>query len=156
MKTINQWLLSYGASHQHPRNILIHKFCVPAILFAVLGLLWQLPPIIEGRLWSNLAIIACTTALLFYSKLSPRLCVGMTIVMVLMLTSIYRLQDDLKAAAVAVYSTVFVMAWVFQFIGHQIEGRKPSFVQDLVFLLIGPLWCLNVLYGRFGIKLKEL
>ena len=45
---------------------------------------------------------------------------------------------------------VFVLAWIAQFVGHKIEGRKPSFLTDLVYLLIGPAWVLTKLYRRFG------
>ena len=45
---------------------------------------------------------------------------------------------------------VFVVAWIGQFIGHKIEGRRPSFLTDLVYLLVGPLWTLSKLYKRLG------
>ena len=45
---------------------------------------------------------------------------------------------------------VFVVAWVGQFVGHHIEGRRPSFFTDLKYLLIGPLWTLDKLYRKLG------
>ena len=47
---------------------------------------------------------------------------------------------------------IFVIAWIGQFIGHKIEGKKPSFFQDLQFLLIGPAWLLSFFYNKIGIK----
>jgi uncharacterized membrane protein YGL010W len=47
--------------------------------------------------------------------------------------------------------TVFVVAWIGQFIGHKIEGKKPSFFEDLRFLLIGPLFVLGFVYRRFKV-----
>jgi uncharacterized membrane protein YGL010W len=46
---------------------------------------------------------------------------------------------------------IFVVAWIGQFIGHKIEGKKPSFFDDLRFLLIGPLFVLGFLYRRFHV-----
>ncbi|MEO6172893.1 MAG: Mpo1-like protein, partial [Arenimonas sp.] len=47
---------------------------------------------------------------------------------------------------------VFVVAWIVQFIGHKIEGKRPSFLTDMVYLLVGPMWTLRKLYYRLGIK----
>ena len=48
---------------------------------------------------------------------------------------------------------IFIVAWIGQFIGHKIEGKKPSFFEDLQFLLIGPAWLLSFIYNKLGIKL---
>jgi uncharacterized membrane protein YGL010W len=48
---------------------------------------------------------------------------------------------------------IFVLAWIGQFIGHKIEGAKPSFLKDIQFLLIGPAWLMNHVFQRFGISL---
>jgi uncharacterized membrane protein YGL010W len=45
---------------------------------------------------------------------------------------------------------LFVLAWIGQFVGHKIEGKKPSFFQDVVFLLIGPAWLLHFIYKKAG------
>ena len=50
------------------------------------------------------------------------------------------------------YITVFILAWIGQFIGHKIEGKKPSFFEDIQFLLIGPAWLLSFIYKKLGIK----
>ena len=47
---------------------------------------------------------------------------------------------------------IFVLAWIGQFIGHKIEGEKPSFFEDLQFLLIGPDWLLGAIYQKLGIR----
>jgi uncharacterized membrane protein YGL010W len=46
---------------------------------------------------------------------------------------------------------VFVLAWIFQFVGHKIEGKKPSFLDDVKFLLIGPIWLLHFIFKKLGI-----
>jgi uncharacterized membrane protein YGL010W len=53
------------------------------------------------------------------------------------------------AAVLPLSIALFVLAWIGQFIGHKIEGKKPSFLDDLRFLLIGPLFVLSFLYRRF-------
>ena len=47
---------------------------------------------------------------------------------------------------------IFVIAWIGQFIGHKIEGKKPSFLEDLQFLMVGPAWLLSFIYKKVGIK----
>ncbi|HVO90499.1 MAG TPA: Mpo1-like protein [Casimicrobiaceae bacterium] len=87
-------------------------------------------------------------AIVFYAWLSPALAIGMLAVCALFLYPIVLLGANTWIAA----AIVFVGAWVGQFIGHAIEGRKPSFSEDLKFLLIGPLWLLADLYRRLGIR----
>ena len=50
------------------------------------------------------------------------------------------------------YLGIFIVSWIGQFIGHKIEGQKPSFFDDLKFLLIGPAWLLSFIYKKIGIK----
>jgi len=59
---------------------------------------------------------------------------------------------QLGGATLPVAIAVFVAAWVGQFVGHRIEGRKPSFVEDVRFLLVGPAWLLGDFYRRVGIR----
>ena len=60
--------------------------------------------------------------------------------------------DDKKSIVVFLSLMIFIVAWIGQFIGHKIEGKKPSFFQDLQFLLIGPAWLLSFIYDKLGIK----
>ena len=148
MKTIHEWLAEYGESHTHPSNVLIHKICVPAIMFSILGMLWTVP---IGQSGLNAALAFVGLALIFYAKLSFKLCLGMVLKAGVMLLLIWSLQES-QMPLLSICLGVFIVSWVFQFIGHKIEGKKPSFFQDLLFLLIGPLWTLQFLYKRFGIK----
>lgn len=134
MKTLEQWFDEYGQSHRNPRNRALHKVCVPAIQWSLLGLLWavKLGPI-------NLAWLVFAGALVFYARLSARAFAFMAVeslVMLALAAAVERAGWPLVPLCVA----VFVIAWIGQFIGHHIEGKKPSFFQDLQFLLIGPLW----------------
>lgn len=153
MQNIESWLAEYGESHQHPTNKLIHWVCVPAIVFSVIGLLWSLPvPAAFAQISPalNWALLFAMTAIVYYFILSVSLGIGATLV----LTALLLLADRMDGAAVPLWVTslaIFVIAWIGQFIGHRIEGRKPSFFKDLQFLMIGPLWLLAAAYRRAGI-----
>lgn len=150
MTPLEHWLDEYSASHQHPTNQLIHHVCVPLIMASVLGLLWCFPSpqffsLAQGLNWATLTAIF---ALSYYYRLSRLMFVGMMVQVTIMLTVVSVL-DALKIL-LPVSASVFAVSWALQFIGHQIEGKKPSFLQDLAFLLIGPLWVQAKLFRRFG------
>ena len=153
-KSADQWFAEYGESHQDHANETIHWICVPVIFFCVLGLLWAIPvpAFIAGPLpwfhWVHPAIVA---ALFFYFRLSVPLAYGLLgfialCCALLELQALYCLFPVWKSSLI-----LFVLAWIGQFIGHQIEGKKPSFFKDVVFLLIGPAWLLHFIYRRVGI-----
>ena len=159
MKTIDDWLTLYGRDHQDPTNKLIHWICVPVILFTVLGLLISIPfPQVAGG-WINAASIVFLLALVFYATLSIPIFLGMILVGILMLAGNRYLQLELLPIihlSLWQFSLiVFVIAWIFQFIGHKIEGQKPSFFEDLQFLLIGPAWLLHFVLKKLGIPYKN-
>ena len=158
MRTMQQWLDEYGESHRHPANKTIHWICVPAILFSVLGLLW-LVPVPSGAAalgpWANWATLVFALALIYYLLLSPALAIGMGVVVLLMLALIAWLAAAVAFPAWTLFAGIFVVAWIGQFIGHQVEGRKPSFFKDVQFLLIGPAWLLADLYRHLGIGLTS-
>lgn len=136
-RTIDTLLAKYRESHLNPTNEIIHLVCVPLIVFTLLGLLWSVHAL--------LALAVALAALAYYVRLSPPFALGMLLMSALMLG----LLAALPPATVAPLSlAVFVLAWIGQFIGHQIEGKKPSFLEDLRFLLIGPLFVLSFLYRR--------
>ena len=140
MKSLEEWFVEYGESHRNKTNKLIHWVCVPLITFCVIGLLWALHPMA--------AAVFMAGALVFYVRLSVRLAAAMTVAVGMMLLVIINIEPIL----VPVSLTLFVIAWIFQFIGHHIEGKKPSFFKDLQFLLIGPLWVVAFLFRRFHIS----
>ncbi len=153
MRNIELWLAEYGVSHQHPTNKRIHWICVPAIVFSVIGLLWALPAPAAFQQISpalNWAVLFAMAAVVYYFILSVPLGVGATLVLAALLLLANRL-DNVAAPLWAISLVIFVIAWIGQFIGHQVEGRKPSFFQDLQFLMIGPLWLLAAAYRRAGI-----
>lgn len=129
----------YGESHRNPTNKAIHWICVPLITWSALAALWA---------WSPLAAyVGIALAAAFYAWLSPTIALGMLAVAALMIYPLTLLAGHVLVVA----AVVFVVAWIGQFIGHHIEGRKPSFFEDLKFLLVGPAWLLGFVYRRLGI-----
>jgi len=153
MRTVTDWLGEYGASHTNPTNKLLHWLCVPPIVLSVLGLLWSLPvPAAFAALspWLNWATLAAAAALTYYFALSPALALGVLfafLALVLITERLAALPWPLWVTSVV----IFVAAWIGQFIGHAIEGRRPSFFKDLQFLLIGPLWLVAAAYRKFSL-----
>lgn len=141
MKTLEQWFAEYSESHQHPVNQRLHKICVPLIFFSIVGMLLQIPvelgPIKLGEL-----LIA--VALGWYMTLGPRVFLVMLGQLVLSYALVYVL--SLWVSPIWPLVLIFVLAWVGQFYGHHLEGKKPSFFKDLQYLLIGPLWVVRGLF----------
>jgi uncharacterized membrane protein YGL010W len=156
MKTMNQWLDEYGESHRNPTNKAIHWICVPLILFTVLGLLWLIPvpaAVAATSPFLNWSTLLMALAVVYYLLLSPRLAVGMALIAVLMFAGVYWVVTSAPVAPWIVFVAVFVGAWIGQFIGHEIEGKKPSFFKDLQFLLIGPAWLMAHAFRKAGIRI---
>lgn len=154
-QTADQWFAEYGESHQNPVNKLIHWICVPTIFCSVLGLVWSIPapPALEAVApWFNWSLPVALGVLAFYLRLSVPLATGMFFFMSVcyLLIEWHALSCPLPVWKTSL--TLFVLAWIGQFIGHQIEGKKPSFFHDLVFLLIGPAWLLHFIYKKAGVK----
>jgi uncharacterized membrane protein YGL010W len=153
MRTVTDWLGEYGASHANPTNKLLHWICVPPIVLSVLGLLWSLPvpqAFAEAAPWLNWATLAAAAALAYYIVLSPALAVGILISFIVLLL-ITQWLAGLPWPLWATSIILFIVAWIGQFIGHAVEGQRPSFFKDVQFLLIGPLWLLSSLYRRVGL-----
>jgi uncharacterized membrane protein YGL010W len=153
MRSTADLLTEYGTSHQDPTNKTLHWICVPPIVLSVLGLLWSIPvPPAFSALspWLNWATLGALASLVYYLLLSPSLAAGAFIGFAVLLGvthELARLPWPLWLTSLV----IFVIAWVGQFIGHAIEGKRPSFFKDLQFLLIGPLWLLAAGYRRFSI-----
>jgi uncharacterized membrane protein YGL010W len=152
MRTMQTWLDEYGESHQDHTNELIHWICVPTIFFCVVGFLVSIPPIrIPGLAYVRIDILVMALALFFYFMRSKPLWIGMTVFTVGCWLIARWLQTNAPWPLWLICLVLFALAWVGQFIGHKIEGKKPSFLKDLQFLLIGPAWLMSKIYDRMGI-----
>lgn len=152
MRTMNSLLEEYGESHQNPTNKLVHWFCVPAIFFSVVGLLYsvKLPFTVSEGLPLNLAMVVLALVFIYYLRLSLTLAVGL---LFFALGCLYLAQqiENAELSLWQVSLVVFVVAWIIQFWGHKVEGKKPSFLKDVEFLMIGPAWLLHFIYKKLGI-----
>jgi uncharacterized membrane protein YGL010W len=153
MKTMQQWLDEYGSHHKNATNKLIHWLCVPLIFFSVVGLLYSVKlPYVVFQFQLNLAVFALVFVMLYYQRLSASLSFGMFLFSITCLFFCNLIEmNGYRLWLVSVI--IFVAAWIGQFIGHKIEGQKPSFLNDLQFLLIGPAWLMSFIYKKIGVKI---
>lgn len=139
-RQVHALLARYAESHLNPKNEVIHFICIPLIMFSFLGMLWALHPLVA--LGVTLACLA------YYFRLSVPFALGMVLASAALLWILSLLP---QGRVLEISVIVFVLAWIGQFIGHKIEGKKPSFFEDVRFLLIGPLFVLGFLYRRLNI-----
>lgn len=156
MRSLPQFLGDYGESHQNAFNQWVHIVCVPAIVFSTLGLLWLIP--IGSWLgltgaaaeWLNGATVLAAVSGVVYLRLS----LGVFVLMAgWFAVSAWIIQSVLAAGWSLFWTSlvVWIAAWALQVYGHKIEGKKPSFVEDLVFLLIGPIFVSIEFAAKLGI-----
>lgn len=139
MRRVDRLFASYGRYHQNPVNKAVHWVCVPLIVWSVLGMFWAASP--------TAAWIAIAAATLFYLFLSLPLAIGMLVIVAAMAWPLSLLGDRVLPVSLL----TFAAAWIGQFIGHAVEGRKPAFVDDLRSFLVAPAWLLGDLYRRLGL-----
>lgn len=164
MRTLQNWLDAYGISHQNKTNKAIHWFCVPIIFFSVLGLLASIPHEFMIRWFDGVndgiepyvhfGTLIVVLAMVFYIRLSIVMALGILFYCLLCLFGIALIEtyEPFGLNLLSISLILFVVAWVIQFIGHKIEGAKPSFFEDIQFLLIGPAWLLHFIFKKVGIK----
>ncbi len=154
MREAQIWFDEYSESHRHPANKALHYVCVPLIVISLIGLLWALPvppeftSISPALNWGTTFLLA---SVVYYFIMSMPLAFGMLPFVLVTVVAVQWL-DSLPGPLWSVSAGLFILAWIGQFIGHAIEGKKPSFFRDLQFLMIGPLWLLAGVYQRLGIR----
>ena len=150
-RPIDRWFAHYSGDHRNATNQRIHVFAVPAILWSVIALLWCIPSPgtwFRAGFWAGIAMFA---AWMFYYLASRPLGFGMLAVLVALAWLTRWLYDGLGTSQLLWLAVgVFVVAWIAQFVGHKVEGRRPSFLTDLTYLLVGPAWLLSKVYRRLG------
>ncbi|MCG9788034.1 DUF962 domain-containing protein [Vibrio mediterranei] len=139
MKSLQQWLDAYGESHQNSTNRKIHKIAVPGIYLSIVGLIWCLPQLPLGGMSINWVWVVMLPVMVFYFRLSRSVFIQM-LIFTLACLAIITFTAMLGVSVLTVCIGMFVVLWIMQFVGHKIEGKKPSFFDDLQFLLIGPIW----------------
>jgi uncharacterized membrane protein YGL010W len=150
----------YAASHQNPTNKIIHWICVPLIVFSIVGLVSAIPfPPIgflgKYNMYLNWFSILMAGTMYYYIKLSPVLSYLMLFFFGLCYFFVVQLEHLEKSGGPALWQVslvIFALAWIGQFIGHKIEGKKPSFLDDLKFLLIGPIWLMHFILKKLNLR----
>lgn len=154
MKTITEHLAGYAAYHRDRRNIMTHLVGIPLIVVAI-EILLSRPTWFIADFMLSPAIIVSAIAALFYLKLD----VALGILMTLLLSLSVWLGSHVAMLETALWLSwgigLFVVGWIFQFIGHYFEGRKPAFVDDIMGLAIGPLFVVAEVVFMLGGK-KQL
>lgn len=139
-RRVDQLLAHYGESHRNPVNERIHFVAIPLIMLSILGLLSALHP------WLPYALVLAS--LVYYARLSALFLAAMTLLSLLGLGLVYAMGEHV----LAISAVLFVAAWIAQFVGHRVEGRKPSFFEDLQYLWVGPMFVLSKLFLKLGIR----
>ena len=140
MRKVDQLLAHYGESHRNPRNEAIHFVAIPLIMLSLIGLLFALHP------WVAYGFVAAS--MVYYARLSVVFLLAMAVLSGVGLLLVHAMGDRVLVICAA----IFVAAWIAQFVGHRIEGKKPSFFEDLQYLWVGPLFVLSNLLGRLGLR----
>lgn len=152
MKNIQQWLGEYGESHRNETNKTIHWICVPSIFFSIVGFLYciKLPYNISG-IQLNVAMLVLALVTIYYITLSRTLWIGLLLFAIICLWVCQLVEQAGFMQPWLFYLVIFAVAWIGQFYGHQVEGKKPSFLKDIQFLMIGPAWLMSFIYKKMGI-----
>lgn len=139
-RRVDQLLAHYGESHRNPANELIHFIAIPLIMLSLVGLMYTLHPL--------LAYAFIAASMVYYVRLSRVFFITMLAGSALVLALVHAMGEQ----RLVLCASIFVVAWVFQFIGHKLEGKKPSFFEDIQYLWVGPLFVLSKLFGKVGIR----
>ena len=154
MKTLIDHLSQYADYHRDPRNIHTHFVGVPMIMFAVVILLSR-PTWMVGAVPVSPALLAALAASVFYFRLDMRFGLAMAALLAAMLVGGQWVAAQTLAVWLATGIGLFAVGWVIQFVGHYYEGRKPAFVDDLVGLIVGPLFVVAEWAFALGLR-KEV
>jgi uncharacterized membrane protein YGL010W len=153
MKSATEYFDEYAVSHQNETNQTIHYICVPLIFFSVIGLLMSIPTTflenifdLHNPLIENWAIVVTVFISIFYLRLGFWYFAEMLFIILFCIIGNFWIGNNFNLLYVSL--VIFVLAWIGQFYGHKVEGKKPSFLKDLEFLLIGPLWVIQKLGNK--------
>jgi uncharacterized membrane protein YGL010W len=140
VRRVDQLLAHYGSSHQHPTNEVIHFVAIPLIMLSLIGLLYAAHP------WA--AYVFVLASMIYYARLSLMFLITMFTLSFAMLAIVQAMGEQRLGLCIG----IFVVAWIFQFIGHKLEGKKPSFFEDIQYLWVGPLFVLSKLFLKLNIR----
>jgi uncharacterized membrane protein YGL010W len=139
-RRVDQLIAYYGQSHQNPGNEVIHFIAIPLIMISLVGMLFALHPYV--------AYTFVAASMVYYARLSVVFFIIMVVWSALTIAVVLTMGANVLPLSVA----IFVGAWILQFIGHKMEGKKPSFFEDIQYLWVGPLFVLSKLFGKLGVR----
>lgn len=139
-RKVDQLLVHYEESHRHPTNERIHFVAIPLIMLSLLGLLFAAHP------WAAYAFAGAS--MVYYARLSAVFLLAMAALSLIGLALVHAMGEHVLIFSAA----IFVGAWIAQFVGHKLEGKKPSFFEDLQYLWVGPIFVLSKLFLKLGIR----
>lgn len=139
-RRIDQLLAHYGESHQNAQNELIHFIAIPLIMLSLVGMLFAIHPYV--------AYAFVAASMVYYVRLSVVFLLTMLLLSALAIALVFAMGSRVLPISVA----IFVSAWIMQFVGHKLEGKKPSFFEDIQYLWVGPLFVLSKLFEKLGIR----
>jgi uncharacterized membrane protein YGL010W len=139
MKTLVDQLSQYALYHRDKRNIATHFVGIPMIVLGVAILLGR-PQFEVGAMALSPAAIVAAVGCLYYLILSLPLGLIMSVLFGAAVYCSHALAAESTGIWLGAGIGLFVVGWIFQFVGHYYEGKKPAFVDDLMGLAIGPLF----------------
>jgi Predicted membrane protein len=137
MRDIRAQFADYATYHQTAGNKWFHRLGIPMIMLSLLGMLARVAIVRVGGVRLDAAIVLIALAEILYLRLEWRLGLAMLVVSVAFYFAGAAIPFKVNVA-------LFILGWIFQFIGHTVyEHRQPAFLTNAVHLLVGPLWILN-------------
>ncbi len=151
MSNLEQKLSQYAAYHLNHQNILTHFVGIPLIVFSILCLTARAGlDIYSFKL--TLAIVLIAISSIYYLFLDK----VFGVIMLILLAAVYPLASQIAQLSLGQWLVAsigfFVVGWVFQFVGHYFEKKKPAFVDDVIGLAIGPLFVLADFIFMLGFR----
>jgi uncharacterized membrane protein YGL010W len=132
----------YSAFHRTPGNKACHYVGIPLIVLSLFALLARVPLFEAGGFTVTLAEVVLVAATIYYLTLDAALAVMMLVTSVVLAAAG-------RMVPVSAAVVLFVLGWVFQFVGHYVyEKKAPAFFRNFAHLLVGPLWILAKVSGR--------
>ena len=153
MRLADEWLGEYGRHHNDRANRVIHWLSIPFVVTSLVGLLWSLPvpdTFSEATPVLNWGTIFLMAAVVYYFIISISLAFGVLPFVLLVILGVTWL-EQFSFPLWLTSAAIFIVALAAQRIGHEIEGNRPSFIVDLQYLMMGPVWLLAIVYKRLGI-----
>jgi uncharacterized membrane protein YGL010W len=145
-----QLLTQYALYHRDRRNIATHFVGVPMIVFGVgvflAGVTFHVAGLALTPAWLSFALVAAWYLTRGELGLGLATTVGVGVLMVLA----HRVSGGSFSHWLAWGLGFFAVGWLIQFVGHYYEGRKPAFADDVVGLLVGPMFVVLEMLAPLG------